>query len=76
MKPYGGEPGLLTPSWWDIQRSQYGLLKKWKIDGAGAYIDSRQVSGVTVDRLGVHDAPAFSLRIKQTNNGKLPELPS
>jgi predicted transcriptional regulator len=60
---FGGEPGLLTPSWWDIQRSQYGLLKKWKIDATGAYIDGRQVSGVTVDRLGVHDAPAFQLRI-------------
>ncbi|MEF3303652.1 ArsR/SmtB family transcription factor [Paenibacillus sp. GYB003] len=60
---FGGERGLLTPSWWDRHRSQYGLLKKWRIDGKGAYIDGRQVSDVTIDRLGVHDAPAFQLRI-------------
>ncbi|RKN80699.1 ArsR/SmtB family transcription factor [Paenibacillus ginsengarvi] len=60
---FGGERGLLTPPWWDAHRSQYGLLKKWRIDAKGAYIDGRQVSDVTVDALGVHDAPAFQLRI-------------
>lgn len=60
---FGGERGLLTPIWWDTRNSQYGLLKKWRVDGTGAYIDGRQVSDVTVDRLGIHDAPAFQLRI-------------
>jgi predicted transcriptional regulator len=60
---FGGEPGLLNPPWWDLRNTQYGLLKKWKVDENGSYIDGRRLSGVTVDQLGIHDSPAFALRI-------------
>jgi len=60
---FGGEPGLLNPPWWDLRNTQYGLLKKWKVDENGSYIDGRRLSDVTVDRLGIHDSPAFALRI-------------
>ncbi|GAA3409155.1 ArsR/SmtB family transcription factor [Paenibacillus hodogayensis] len=60
---FGGEPGLLTPSWWGVRNSQYGLLKNWRIDEKGSFIDGRKVSDVTIARIGVHDAPAFQLRI-------------
>ncbi|PYI53967.1 ArsR/SmtB family transcription factor [Paenibacillus flagellatus] len=60
---FGGERGLLTPAWWDKINTQYGQLKRWRIDETGSYIDGRQVSDVTVDRLNIGDAPAFQLRI-------------
>lgn len=59
----GGDRGLLTPSWWGLHNTQYGQLKKWRVTDKGSYIDGQQVSDVTIDDLGIHDKPAFSLRI-------------
>ena len=48
---FGGERGALTPSWWDSQNSQHGLLKVWRVTNTGSYVDGIQVSKVTLHHL-------------------------
>jgi predicted transcriptional regulator len=60
---FGGERGILTPSWWGIENTQHGLLKTWRVNQDGAYIDGRKISGVKVDELQLDDRPYVSVRI-------------
>lgn len=63
---FGGERGLLTPPWWDERDSQYGLLKVWKVDDAGSYVDGFQISGVNLGNLDLiaHDHIAVRIGVK------------
>lgn len=36
---FGGKRGIYTPSYWQINSTQFGLLKKFSIDDEGCYID-------------------------------------
>jgi predicted transcriptional regulator len=60
---YGGVRGRLTPEWWDLSSTQYGLLKTWSITDKGTYLDGTLVSNVTLGDLSIaHDSP-FVVRI-------------
>ncbi len=52
---YGDRRGKLTPSWWKLEGSQYGLLKNWRINHSGSYVDGVRISDVTLDQLGLSD---------------------
>lgn len=65
---YGGERGFLTPSWWRTMNTQYGLLKSWRINGEGSYIDGMPISPVTVDELAMLDKPYISVRLGVKKN--------
>jgi Predicted transcriptional regulator len=54
---FGGERGLLTPEWWGIENTQYGLLKTWRVNSDGSFIDGRNISGLTIDELELDDRP-------------------
>lgn len=60
---FGGERGRLTPEWWSIRNTQYGLLKVWQVDDRGTKVDGVQVSGVTIQDLNLAAAPVISVRI-------------
>lgn len=60
---FGGKRGLLTPSWWEPNNSQHGLLKIWQVNGEGSYVDGQQVSGVRLDDLNVQTSEVVSVRI-------------
>ena len=60
---FGGQPGLLTPTWWESWNSQYGLLKVWTITDSGSFIDGRHISNVTLDALHLADSPTLTVRI-------------
>jgi len=60
---FGGERGTLTPPWWGIQNSQYGLLKVWKVTNNGSYIDGIQISKVTLDQLMLKPGQPIPVRI-------------
>ena len=60
---FGGQPGLLTPSWWESWNSQYGLLKVWTVTDSGSFIDGRHISDVTLDDIRIADSPTFTVRI-------------
>jgi len=48
---FGGERGILTPEWANIDSSQYGLLKVWRVDNIGTFINGIEVSSVCVSQL-------------------------
>ena len=60
---FGGERGALTPTWWGIQNSQYGLLKVWKVTNNGTYVDGLQVSKVTLPNLSLKPGDPIPVRI-------------
>lgn len=59
----GGRRGLLTPGWWSDVSTQFGMLKTWRVDAHGTYLDTLRVSPVTLADLNLHAAPAIAVRI-------------
>lgn len=60
---FGGERGLLTPKWWPVNNTQYGLLKHWKVTEKGCYLDGVKISDVTIEELVIHQKPFISFRL-------------
>jgi predicted transcriptional regulator len=60
---YGGTRGALTPSWWVDNDTQWGLLKKWHVNGTGSYIDSLSLSEVTLADLKIEASPVLNIRL-------------
>ena len=60
---FGGERGALTPSWWDTQNSQYGLLKVWKVTNTGSYVDGVQISKVALNHLMLKPGEPIPVRM-------------
>lgn len=60
---FGDVRGKLTPSWWKLAGSQYGLLKNWGVTEAGTFIDGTQVSEVTLADLNLRDHSSVRVRI-------------
>lgn len=60
---FGGERGMLTPSWWGEWNSQYGLLRRWRVDFRGSFIDDVQSSPVRIADLDLESRPYISVRI-------------
>ncbi|MCC7210071.1 MAG: transcriptional regulator, partial [Anaerolineae bacterium] len=66
---FGGQRGVLTPIWWDEWNTQYGLLKMWRVNRDGSYIDGVRISDVTIDDLGILGHNYITLRIGVKNEG-------
>ena len=60
---FGDVRGKLTPSWWKLAGSQYGLLKQWYITENGTFIDGIKVSDVTTDKLNFNKHSSIRLRL-------------
>ncbi len=60
---FGGERGSLTPSWWDNNNSQYGLLKTWQINQQGCTVDGEPVSAVTLSDLIIEPNETISVSL-------------
>ena len=60
---FGGERGSLTPAWWDIHNSQYGLLKIWRVTGHGSFVDGRPVSDVCLADLNLEAGVPIPVRV-------------
>ncbi|WP_306455060.1 ArsR/SmtB family transcription factor [Paenibacillus dakarensis] len=65
---FGGQRGFNTPEWWTIHFTQYGLLKHWKINEKGTFLDGTRFSDVTVRDINLQDKPFISLRIGVKND--------
>jgi len=59
---FGDKRGKLTPPWWKLEGSQYGLLKQWSVTNDGSFVDGVQISDVRLENLGLHDH--HSIRVK------------
>ena len=65
---FGGDVrGKLTPTWWKLAGSQYGLLKNWRVTSEGTFIDGTRISGVTLADLDIraHTSVKVWIGIKQ-----------
>lgn len=60
---FGGEQGRLTPNWWPLRNTQYGLLKIWHITNQNSEIDGMVVSKVNIQDLKLNSQPFISVRI-------------
>jgi predicted transcriptional regulator len=59
---FGGQRGRLTPVWWPVEDSQYGVLKRWRVTRSGTSVDGVPLSGVTLDQLDLR--PGRPLRVR------------
>ncbi|MEH7386577.1 ArsR family transcriptional regulator [Bacillus sp. JJ1521] len=60
---FGGERGFNTPMWWSLNFTQYGLLKHWKINNEGSFIDGVKISDIKIEDLRLNENPFISFRI-------------
>ena len=65
---FGDKRGHLTPDWWPDENSQYGILKFWRVDKDGSYIDGRKVSSVSIDDLSLSSNLHIRVRIGVDDN--------
>lgn len=66
----GGRRGKLNPSWWQDNNTQYGLLKTWRVDATGSYIDEAFASNVTLPMLELDKNDYISVRIGIKDDAK------
>ncbi len=64
----GGQRGKLTPSWWDLNSTQYGYLTTWVVDTTGSWIDHKKISSTTIDDLAIHTFEYMAVRIGVKEN--------
>jgi predicted transcriptional regulator len=60
---FGGQPGRLTPAWWHLDQTTFGLLKRWSVDVQGTMIDGVRLSGVNLAALELTQANHVKVRL-------------
>ena len=60
---YGDKRGKLTPFWWKLEGSQYGLLKHWSVTDEGSFVDGVKISNVALQDLSIEEHHSIKLRI-------------
>jgi predicted transcriptional regulator len=60
---FGDRRGKLNPSWLRDNHTQYGLLKNWKIDETGSYLDDVKVSSVTLNEIEMYKQKFINLKV-------------
>ena len=60
---FGGKRGRLTPSWWSINSSQYGLLTTWAVDGEGTTLNGEPHATATLSDLTLDQQPFVKVRV-------------
>ncbi len=60
---FGGAPGRLTPAWWSLQQTTYGLLKCWRVTEQGTFLDDERLSDVRIHDLDQPDRTHVSVRL-------------
>ena len=60
---YGDVRGKLTPDWWKLAGSQYGLLKNWSVVDDGSYVDGTKVSNITLNEVDVRGHSSVKVRV-------------
>ena len=60
---FGGERGVLTPNWVSVDSSQYGLLKVWRVDNMGTFLDGAKISNVCLADLNITENQFIAVKI-------------
>jgi len=67
---FGDKRGKLTPKWWKLAGSQYGLLKKWNVTKKGSFVDGMKVSEVKIADLGIRNHTSIKVKIGIKENAE------
>lgn len=67
---YGDRQGRFPIQHWPANSTQYGMLKKIRIDKTGTYLDEKLISDITVDELGLNNYNLTTLRIGIKDNAR------
>ncbi len=60
---FGGRRGMLNPPWWPDVSTQYGVLKTWRVDGKGSFLENIRISDVCLSDLELKGREYLSLTI-------------
>lgn len=60
---FGDKRGKLTPEWWKLEGSQYGLLKNWIVSDEGSFVDGVRISDVRLADLALAEHHSIKVRI-------------
>lgn len=60
---FGGRRGKLNPAWWSDGSTQFGMLKTWRVNKDGSYIDEAKSAQVSISQLGLELNDYISIRI-------------
>jgi len=60
---FGDKRGKLTPEWWKLAGSQYGLLKRWSVSKEGTFVDGVKVSEVRIADLEIRNHTSIKVKI-------------
>ena len=69
---FGGSRGALTPPWWLDVDSQFGLQKRWEVNGSGTFIDGVQLSSAALDGLELMPGRPVTVRLGVTADARHP----
>ena len=67
---FGGHRGRLNPPNWSDSATQYGLLKFFKVNQYGTFLDENMCGHAAIDDLNLSANPFFTLRIGVKENAK------
>lgn len=60
---FGGRRGKFNPQWWPDASTQYGLLKTWRVNDTGSYIDEEKISAINLSQLLLESNDYISFKI-------------
>lgn len=69
---FGDRRGLLTPLWWKLKGSQYGMLKTWNVGPDGTFVDGQKISDIVLQDLEISDHSSVRLKIEVKAEGRHP----
>ncbi|AJY45628.1 ArsR/SmtB family transcription factor [Martelella endophytica] len=69
---FGDRRGVLTPDWWKLKGSQYGMLKRFRVTPDGAYVDGVRISDVTLATLRLPEHHSIRLGISVRADARHP----
>lgn len=67
---FGDHRGKLTPTWWKLEGSQYGLLKNWSVTDEGTFVDGVFVSPITLKDLSIPEHHSIRVRFGVKDNAE------
>ena len=60
---FGDKRGVYTPDWWKLKGSQYGMLKSFRVNSQGTWVDGVKISPVALKDLDLEQHRSIRLRI-------------
>ena len=60
---FGGRRGKVSPTWWPINSTQFGLWKTWSVSDKGTFIDYERLSDVTPKEIFNGNKNILSIKI-------------